>query len=245
VAAWRGTAQRIVTQAVIRGKVCCPAYDAWVSTTAQTDSSLRGLIVDWGGVLTAPLDEAIAEWARYEGVDLDIYQQVMKSVIDDVAVPIHALERGQLSPSDFEQHLARRFQDHGVALPADGLLARMLEGLRPLSADMVNLVRRARSLGLRTALLSNSWGEHYPEHLWIGAFDAVVISGRVGMRKPDHEIFRRTAELLQLEAGQCVMVDDAQINIRGAVDVGMVGVLFRGYNETVDELEALFELSLR
>jgi putative hydrolase of the HAD superfamily len=94
-------------------------------------------------------------------------------------------------------------------------------------------------------LLSNSWGEHYPEHLWVGAFDAVVISGRVGLRKPDQAIFVHTAELLELRPAQCVMVDDLQANISAAVAVGMVGVLHRSYDETVDELEALFDLSLR
>ena len=94
-------------------------------------------------------------------------------------------------------------------------------------------------------MLSNSWGEHYPEHLWVGAFDAVVISGRVGMRKPDAEIFQHTADLLQLTPAECVMVDDMPTNIRGAVAVGMVGVRHVSYEQTVDELEVLLELPLR
>jgi HAD superfamily hydrolase (TIGR01509 family) len=102
-----------------------------------------------------------------------------------------------------------------------------------------------RSQGVKTALLSNSWGEHYPEHLWVGAFDAVVISGRVGMRKPDAEIFQHTAELLHLEPERCVMVDDLAANIHGAVAAGMVGVLHVSYEQTVDELEVLFDLPLR
>jgi epoxide hydrolase-like predicted phosphatase len=206
---------------------------------------LRGLIVDWGGVLTAPIDEAMSAWARHEGVDPEVYRTVMSAWIDVAASPIHALERGELGTDEFERLLAKAFRDHEVAVDADGLLARMLDGLRELSDDMVNLVRRARRLGLRTALLSNSWGEHYPEHLWVGAFDAVVISGRVGMRKPEREIFAHTAELLGLLPRQCVMVDDLSANIQGAVAAGMVGVLHRSYAETVDELEVLFGLPLR
>ena len=220
-------------------------YDAWVPTPEKAPLHLRGLIVDWGGVLTAPIDEAMTAWARHEGIDLELYRTVMRTWIEDAASPVHALERGEVSPEDFERVLSQRFREQGVAVEADGLLTRMLGGLRELSDDMVNLIRRARRQGLKTALLSNSWGEHYPEHLWVGAFDAVVISGRVGMRKPDEEIFRHTAELLHLEPAECVMVDDLQPNIQGAVAAGMVGVLHKSYHQTLDELEILFELPLR
>jgi epoxide hydrolase-like predicted phosphatase len=215
-----------------------------VSTT-NGPPALRGLIVDWGGVLTAPIDQAMTAWARHEGIDLDAYRTVMRAWIEGAQSPIHRLERGELTPDEFERLLAKAFRERGVAVDADGLLARMLGGLRELSDDMVNLVRRARGQGLRTALLSNSWGEHYPEHLWVGAFDAVVISGRVGMRKPDEEIFRHTAELLDLTPAQCVMVDDLAANIAGAVAAGMVGVLHTSYSQTVDELEILFDRPLR
>lgn len=196
-------------------------------------------------MLTAPIDEAMAAWARHEGIELEVYRTVMRHWIEVSSSPVHGLERGELNPSEFEHLLAKRFREHGVSVDADGLLARMLGGLSELSDDMVNLIRRARRHGLKTALLSNSWGEHYPEHLWVGAFDAVVISGRVGMRKPDEEIFRHTADLLQLAPEQCVMVDDLRPNIHGAVAAGMVGVLHVSYAQTVDELEVLFDLPLR
>ncbi len=213
-------------------------------TATDPPSALRGLIVDWGGVLTAPIDEAMSAWARHEGIDLTVYRTVMRRWIELTPSPIHELERGGLAPDEFERRLAEAFRGEGVAVEADGLLARMLDGLRELSDDMVNLVRRARRSGLKTALLSNSWGEHYPEHLWVGAFDAVVISGRVGMRKPDQEIFVHTAEVLGLAPGECVMVDDLKANIQGAVAAGLVGVLHRSYAETLDELEVLFGTAL-
>jgi HAD superfamily hydrolase (TIGR01509 family) len=161
------------------------------------------------------------------------------------ASPVHALERGEISIQDFERMLASALGERGSVVAAEGLLARVLSGLGELRDDMLGLVRRARSAGIRTALLSNSWGEHYPEELWEGAFDVVVISGRVGMRKPDEEIFRHTASLLGVPAGECVMVDDMAGNIHGAVAAGMVGVLHKSYEETAEELEILFDRRLR
>ena len=61
---------------------------------------------------------------------------------------------------------------------------------------MSALVLRAKRAGLRTGLLSNSWGNEYPREGWDEMFDAIVISGEVGMRKPEPEIFAHVLELL-------------------------------------------------
>jgi epoxide hydrolase-like predicted phosphatase len=158
--------------------------------------------------------------------------------------PIQHLERGEITPGEFEQALVDELATRGSTVSAAGLLNRMLGGLDQVS-DMLGLIRRAHAAGLRTALLSNSWGDHYPEDTWEGLFDAVVISGRVGMRKPEARIFRHTADLLGLRPENCVMVDDLPHNVRGAVAAGMVGVLHHSYEETALELEALFDLPLR
>jgi HAD superfamily hydrolase (TIGR01509 family) len=208
-------------------------------------TELRGLLVDWGGVLTAPLDGAMAEWARGDGIDVQVFHDVMHQWFEGPEQsPVEALERGLIAPADFEQSLAAALAGRGLTVASEGLLTRMLGGLAVPADDMLSLVRRARRAGIRTALLSNSWGEHYDEQQWAGAFDAVVISGRLGLRKPDPAIFRHTADLLGLAAAACVMVDDLQLNISGAVDAGMVGVLHRTYAETLVELEALFGAAL-
>ncbi len=71
-----------------------------------------------------------------------------------------------------------------------------------------------------------------------------MISGRVGMRKPEERIFRHVCELLQLQPEQCVLVDDLPRNVHAAAAVGMVGVLHRSYPETLFELETLFGFPL-
>ena len=76
-------------------------------------------------------------------------------------------------------------------------------------------------------------------------FDAIIISGEVGMRKPESRIYRLAAEQVGLAPNECVFVDDLQVNIVGAVEVGMVGVLHREYEVTANELEILFGIPLR
>ena len=94
--------------------------------------------------------------------------------------------------------------------------------------------------GIRTALLSNSWGNDYPREGWADMFDVVVISGEVGMRKPDREIFELVLNRIGLTAAECVFIDDIPRNVTAAAQVGLVGIVHRSFDETAGELESLF-----
>ena len=222
-----------------------------MSDDGEAQRNLAGLIVDYGGVLTSALQETMAAWTESDGIDATEFERAMKEWLGSSfgaeahSNPVHALERGEMEVPHFEEELAKRLRTHdGRPVEAAGLLTRMFAGFRsePL---MVDALRRARKGGIRTALLSNSWGLDYPRDGWEELFDAVVISGEVGMRKPEPGIFTLTAERLGLPADRCVMVDDLSPNIRGAVAVGMVGVHHVDPEQTVSELEVLFGLSLR
>ena len=208
-----------------------------------------GLVVDWGGVLTAGIADAFSQWAASEGIDYGHYLAVLRTwigpdAVDPAVNPVHALERGEMEVPDFERRLAAALSEHGSTVQAEGLLARMFVGLELVEESMVGLVRRAKAQGVRTALLSNSWGNDYPREGWDALFDAVVISGEVGMRKPEHRIYRHTLELIGLQPEQAVMVDDLPPNVRAAVEVGMVGVLHESYDQTKLEVEAVLDLDL-
>jgi epoxide hydrolase-like predicted phosphatase len=210
----------------------------------------RALIVDYGGVLTSPPDGAMRAWCQTDGVDHEHFAALMAQWFrssdgsEAPTNPAHQLERGELSGPDFEQLLARelRTADGRPVTPA-GILTRMFAGFRP-APTMVDVVRRVRAAGHPTALLSNSWGLDYDRAAWGDLFDVTVISGEVGMRKPEPEIYLLTAERLGIPPSACVFVDDLGPNVTGAVKVGMVGVRHVSDEQTVAELEVLLGLSL-
>jgi putative hydrolase of the HAD superfamily len=210
----------------------------------------QALIVDWGGVLTERLDLAVRTWADREGIDFDHYLQAMRhwfspeEQLEAEINPIHAIERGEITVPDFESRLAaeiRRLDGHPVQ--TEGLLERMFESFETAHA-MNALVTRARRHGIRTALLSNSWGNRYPRDGWDDMFDVVVISGEVGMRKPVPEIFELTMQRLRVDAPDCVFVDDLAANVDAAGRLGMTGILHRSYEQTAGRLEQLFGVPL-
>jgi putative hydrolase of the HAD superfamily len=214
-------------------------------------SPFRGVIWDWGGVMTNSIREMVAVWLDDEDVDHEHYAAVMRPWViaaydqNGETNPIHALERGECTTEEFERLLASRIaRRDGVQLPADGLLTRMFAG-STLAAPMQEAVQSIRAAGLRTALLSNSWGmADYPRHLFPDMFDVVVISGEVGMRKPEERIFRHAAGLLGLEPAQCVFIDDIEVNVTSAEALGMTAILHHDPAATIARLGELLGLRL-
>ncbi|MFB4282728.1 MULTISPECIES: HAD family hydrolase [unclassified Nonomuraea] len=212
---------------------------------------VTGVLIDWGGVLTTSLSDSIARWIVADRIDRDRYYTVMRELIDhaysggDGESLIHALERGEIDGSSFERDLASRLLTlDGVPPVAEGLLERMFAGFERVDA-MYDMLRDVRQSGLKTCLLSNSWSNTYPRDDWEELFDAVVISGEVGMRKPEPRIFHHALGQIGLAGEECVFVDDIEANIVAAQALGIAGIHHRDADTTIAELETLLRLRLK
>jgi putative hydrolase of the HAD superfamily len=215
-----------------------------------TAAELRGVIVDWGGVLTTPILTTVRAWIEADKIDWEIYRSVMKTWVSEAYIgggpnPVYALERGECTPAQFEQQLAAQLlRVDGGAVVAEGLLQRMFAASVPVPA-MYEMIRTLRTAGFSTALLSNSWGGgEYPRADFPALFDAVVISGEVGMRKPEPGIFLHAAEALGLDPRECAFVDDVAANVAAAAACGMTGVLHTEPAATAVALAGLFGVPL-
>lgn len=208
-------------------------------------TGFSALVVDYGGVLTTSLGASFKAFSEAEDIDREHIQQVVLSAYDDGRPsPLHLIETGSVTLDEFEAELAARLRTRtGGAVAAEGLVRRMFAGAHP-DRLMLDAVRRARAGGLKTALLSNSWGnrEQYGFAHFDTLFDAVVISGEVGLRKPDHGIYELMCRELGVPPQECVFVDDIAANITAAAEVGMCGVHHTDTATTLVELEALLGL---
>ena len=200
---------------------------------------LTGLLVDWGGVMTTNLLHAFAAFCEGEGLD----PQALASAFRGNRAArelLESFEEGRVQESRFESELGSLL---GLAR-AEGLIDRLFAGAQAEGA-MIWAVRRAREAGVRTGLISNSWGtERYPRDLLAELFDGVVISGEVGVRKPKPEIYELGAQAIGREPSQCVFVDDLPFNLPPARELGMAAVHHVDPATTLAALEALLGLSL-
>jgi len=200
----------------------------------------RGLLVDFGGVLTTNVFESFRAFSETEGLEPNTVKELFRSRGEGLEL-LRQLERGELTVEEFEPKFAAVL---GISPRAEGMVERLFAGVRP-DERMVGAVRSAKAAGVPTGLISNSWGRTtYDEKLIDELFDAVVISGDVGLHKPEPEIFHLGAERLGVPAEECVFVDDLRENCEGAEAVGMTAILHRGADSTLPELERLLGLEL-
>lgn len=196
--------------------------------------------MDFGGVLTSNVFDSFREFCLREGIEPQAVKRLFREDPDALAL-LRRLERGELREDEFSERFAPLL---GVARH-EGLVDRLFAGMHPDEA-MLGAVRRARRGGVRTGLVSNSWGRGRYDRSTFGAlFDGVVISGEVGLHKPEPEIFRLAAERAGAVPESCVFVDDLRENCAGAEAVGMTAILHRGAESTVPELERLLDVPLR
>ena len=199
----------------------------------------RGLLVDFGGVLTTDVMASLADFCAAEGIETATVAALFRDD-PDARDAVADVELGRITPDEFERRLAG-----WLGLDADRLIERMLASAVADDA-MLDAVIAARGAGVRTGLLSNSWGGTlYDRSRWPELFDAVVVSAEVGLRKPDPAIYLLAAERLGLAADACVFVDDLAPNLPPARDLGLATIHHRDAVATIEQLEELLGLPLR
>lgn len=208
---------------------------------------IDAVVFDFGGVFMASPFEALRQIGDARGVG---FEQALGIVFgpyeQDTDHPWHRVERGELdllTARDEIQELGR----------LDGLELDLFEMLQHIGSsggirdEMVDCVRRVRTAGLKTAILTNNIAEG--RDFWRPMlpldelFDAVVDSSEVGMRKPNPAIYHHTLDQLGgVAPGRAVFLDDFAGNVVAAEAVGMIGILVEvdpaGAIARVDELLA-------
>jgi epoxide hydrolase-like predicted phosphatase len=205
---------------------------------ASENRPYGGLLIDWGGVMTTDLFASFGAFCEQEGLEPDT---IRKRFREDPACRdlLIGLETGAIPEEDFEPQFAAQ-----LGIGGDSLIDRLF-ALSSLEPQMIDAVGRAHKRGVRTGLISNSWGtRRYDRALLAELFDGIVISGEVGMRKPTLEIYTMGADSIGLEPSQCVFVDDLPFNLKPAAELGMATVRHVTPDETIPELERLLGVKL-
>jgi putative hydrolase of the HAD superfamily len=204
------------------------------------------LLVDYFGVLTTSLDDTVRAWIATDQLDAEkcarYFEKLAHRSSFEIDGPIHGLEIGTWSPADFEVAVAAEMGAEGLVVEAAGLLHRMFGGFRVVP-EMIDLVAKVRAAGVRTALVTNSFGIEYPREDWPRLFDATVVSHEVGLRKPDPAIYELALKRLGVDPETVVFVDDMQPNIDAAAAMGMATVLHVDPETTATALEELLGVS--
>lgn len=202
----------------------------------------RGLLLDWGGVMVGGLFDSFAAFCTAEGLDPAAVVQVFRDRPSGLAL-LEAFECGRMPEADFEQALAAEL---GLGeTGAERLIERLFAGVWPDEAMLAAVVAFRRQ-GIKTGLLSNSWGPRsYPTERLPELFDVLIISGDEDVRKPDPRIYALAAERMGMAPEELVFVDDLPGNLAPARAIGMHTIAHRSAEATLPELERVLGVSAR
>ena len=183
----------------------------------------RAVVFDLGGVLI--------DWnPRY------LYRTLFG---DDTAAMEHFLTHVCSPAWNHRQDAGRSFAEGSAELIREFPEARPLieawherfdETLGGAIAGSVEILAALRERGVPLYALSNWWAETFPiaqaRFDFLGWFDGIVISGELGVAKPDPRIFAHLLETYRLRADATVFVDDLPVNVAAAAAAGMQTILF-------------------
>jgi putative hydrolase of the HAD superfamily len=210
-------------------------------------NEITAVISDFGGVLTTPLVQSFAAVQDQTGIPFEELGKAMARINEEEGKhPLYELETGRLSEPDFLAKIGDALEPELGHRPELHRFREIyFEALHP-NEPMIELMREAKGSGRRMGLLTNNVREWEP--LWRSMlpvdeiFEVVVDSGFVGCRKPDREIYDLTLERMGIEAGDCVFIDDADVNCDAARELGMSAVHYQHNDQAIPELRAALGL---
>jgi len=198
-------------------------------------SRFRGVLWDFGGVLSSSPFDAFAAYERHLGIPEGFIRSVNATDPDTNAWA--RFERSELDLEGFDAAFAAESAGLGHRVQGREVIARLAGDLRP---TMLEAVRRCRADGFVTGLLTNNvvaldgWaGELELSSL----FDVVVESAKEGVRKPETAAYDLALRRMGVSAEETVFLDDLGVNLKPAKAMGMTTIKVGDPTEAIKALE--------
>ena len=200
-----------------------------------TKNQIKNIVFDLGGVLIS-WDPAAIVAAAFE--DESIRQVILKEVF--AHEDWRAFDTGALSEEEAIQIFSRRTDVSPAGIRH--LLATYLQSLHPIPQTVALLKDLSRD-GVALFCLSNVNRNAF-NHIrkrcdFMNLFQGIVISGQIGIAKPDPRIFHHLLKEFSLSPEETVLVDDRIENVQMARDLGITGIHFVTAKECREKIVAL------
>ena len=118
------------------------------------------------------------------------------------------------------------------------------ENKKFLNSEIINLIISLKKKNFKIGLISNftsNLRQRLSDQKIINLFDAIIISGEVGYRKPEPEIFHKLFESLGVKSNELVFIDDSQKSLTNAKEVGYYPLLFLNTKQINKDLKLIIK----
>lgn len=197
--------------------------------------NIRAVAFDYGGVLAHFIDkQSIAKMAEAAAVDHAAFDASLWKFRQE-------LDSGEYDTTTYWSAVLDHCNSPLARKPTIGTLNEMdLKGFSRMNRQMVAWARTLKEQGFVTLIISNMAEPTYQRLIagqpWMKHFDDAVISGIIGINKPDQRIFEHASQRLDLAAGQILFLDDLPHNVAGAREAGLEALLFSTTQRLSEEL---------
>lgn len=213
---------------------------------------IKAVLWDFGGVITTSPFEAFNRFEREQGLPVDFIRSINATNPETNAWA--RLESSRITVDEFDEAFAEEARARGHEVRGQQVLALLAGDLRPKMVDALATIKSRFRTGCITNNVRNA-GEgsgmaRTPERAGkfeqvMHLFDVVIESSKVGIRKPNPEIYKLACREMEIEPAEAVFLDDLGINLKPARALGMKTIKVVDVDQALTELEGHLEMALR
>ena len=198
--------------------------------------SVRGVFFDFGGVIVRTEYQAPRQHLADElGMEYEDLEKLVFAGPSSIRASI-----GEISDKEHWAEVTKRLRR--PASETETIREKFFAG-DVVDRDIVEFLRSLRPR-YHVGLISNAWPDlrdYITKQKFDDAFDYMVISGEVGVMKPEARIYQIALEQAGVSPNEAVFVDDFIENIEGCEAAGMHGIHFRDPKDAIKELKNILD----
>lgn len=206
--------------------------------------NLEAVIWDFGGVFTTSPFDAFNRYEAKNGLPKDIIRTVNSQNPDDNAWA--KFERTDIDPEGFDELFRQESAILGHEIPGKDILGLLSGDIRPAVIEALKVCKSKVKVGCITNNVKTGKGAGMMIDAAkaakvkdiMGLFDHVIESSKVGVRKPDPEIYSMMCDFLSVDPAKCVYLDDLGINLKPARAMGMTTIKVLSEEQLLADLSA-------
>lgn len=193
------------------------------------------IVFDLGNVLI-PFDYNIAI-RRFNEIESGLGEKYYDYFMNNYNIH-REFERGNISETEFINHFLNLF-DNKISRET---FCKIYSEIFTVNEDVTLLLPKLKA-NYKLVLLSNTNSIHqkygWQQYEFLKYFDKLILSHQVGSVKPEEKIYKAVEEFTKQPSEEHLFIDDVPEYIEGAKKLGWSGIVFKGYDNLIKEMESL------
>ncbi|MEC9392211.1 MAG: HAD-IA family hydrolase [Pseudomonadota bacterium] len=205
----------------------------------------KAIIWDFGGVITSSPFEAFNDFEKKNDLPLDLIRNINSENPDENAWA--KFESNLVSIEEFDELFYQEAKAKGYDVKGKEIIKLLSGSIRDNMVEFLKELKGTYKLGcitnnvkpLEKDIREDSNAVASKEAMLL--FDHIIESSKVGIRKPNPEIYKMSCNALNVNPSDCIYLDDLGINLKPARELGMTTVKVIDPEEAIKEVRNLLE----